>query len=126
MGQVLGAVGALPKIYIELEVSYYLLKRLLGVRTEGDKKAAKVPKLTKNEVLLVNIGSLSTGGKVVATKADMAKIVLTNPVCSDVGEKIALSRRVEKHWRLIGWGQIRAGECIDVSSNRNPTNSNSF
>jgi translation initiation factor 2 subunit 3 len=22
---------------------------------------------------------------------------------------VALSRRVEKHWRLIGWGQIQAG-----------------
>ena len=42
VGQVLGAVGALPEIYIELEISYFLLRRLLGVRTEGDKKAAKV------------------------------------------------------------------------------------
>merc|ERR1711948_238764 len=42
VGQVLGSVGALPDILIELEVSYYLLRRLLGVRIEGDKKAAKV------------------------------------------------------------------------------------
>ena len=35
VGQVLGAVGHLPSIYTELEVSYYLLRRLLGVRTEG-------------------------------------------------------------------------------------------
>ena len=42
VGQILGAVGALPKIFIELEISYYLLKRLLGVRTEGDKKGARV------------------------------------------------------------------------------------
>lgn len=48
---------------------------------------------------MVNIGSLSTGGRVSAVKADLAKIVLTNPVCTEVGEKIALSRRVEKHWR---------------------------
>ena len=27
-GQVLGAVGALPQIYTEIEVSYYLLRRL--------------------------------------------------------------------------------------------------
>lgn len=47
VGQVLGAVGALPKIFIELEISYHLLKRLLGVRTEGDKKGAKVlPRLS--------------------------------------------------------------------------------
>lgn len=109
VGQVLGAIGALPDIYIELEISYFLLRRLLGVRTEGDKKGAKVQKLTRNEVLMVNIGSLSTGGRVSAVKADLAKIVLTQPVCTEVGEKIALSRRVEKHWRLIGWGQIRRG-----------------
>lgn len=59
----------------------------------------QVQKLTKNEILMVNIGSLSTGGRVQAVKADLAKIGLTNPVCTEIGEKIALSRRVEKHWR---------------------------
>jgi len=59
----------------------------------------QVQKLTKNEILMVNIGSLSTGGRVLAVKADLAKIGLTNPVCTEIGEKIALSRRVEKHWR---------------------------
>ena len=61
----------------------------------------QVQKLTKNEVLMVNIGSLSTGGRVSAVKADLAKIALTQPVCTEVGEKIALSRRVEKHWRCV-------------------------
>lgn len=117
VGQVLGAVGALPGIFVKLEVSYYLLKRLLGVRTEGDKKAAKVQKLTRNEALLVNIGSLSTGGRVIATKADLAKIALTSPVCTEIGEKVALSRRVENHWRLIGWGQIQGGETIEPGKN---------
>ncbi|XP_064618176.1 eukaryotic translation initiation factor 2 subunit 3, Y-linked [Liolophura sinensis] len=112
VGQVLGAVGALPDIYTELEISYFLLRRLLGVRTEGDKKGAKVQKLSKNEILMVNIGSLSTGGRVLAVKADLAKIGLTTPVCTEIGEKIALSRRVEKHWRLIGWGQIRRGVTV--------------
>uniref|UniRef100_A0A8C9WF31 protein-synthesizing GTPase n=1 Tax=Scleropages formosus TaxID=113540 RepID=A0A8C9WF31_SCLFO len=109
VGQVLGAVGALPEIFTELEISYFLLRRLLGVPI---KQRTRVQKLSKNEVLMVNIGSLSTGGRVSAVKADLAKIVLTNPVCTEVGEKIALSRRVEKHWRLIGWGQIRRGVTI--------------
>jgi len=112
VGQVLGAVGHLPNIYTELEISFYLLRRLLGVRVEGDKKGAKVQKLTKSEVLMVNIGSLSTGGRVIAVKADLAKIGLTTPVCTEVGEKIALSRRIDKHWRLIGWGQIRRGIAV--------------
>ena len=42
VGQVLGTVGALPDIFTELEISYFLLRRLLGVRTEGDKRGAKV------------------------------------------------------------------------------------
>ncbi len=58
-------------------------------------------KLTKNEILMVNIGSLSSGGRVLAVKADLAKIGLTTPVCTEIGEKIALSRRVEKHWRSV-------------------------
>jgi len=119
VGQVLGAVGALPDIFIELEISYFLLRRLLGVRTEGDKKGAKVQKLSKNEVLMVNIGSLTSGGRVLAVKADLAKIGLTSPVCTEVGEKIALSRRVEKHWRLIGWGQIRRGVTVQPLTERN-------
>lgn len=102
----------MPEIYTEIQISYFLLRRLLGVRTEGDKRAAKVAKLTKGEILMVNIGSLSTGGRVSGCKADLAKIVLTHPVCTELKEKIALSRRIDKHWRLIGWGQIASGLTI--------------
>jgi translation initiation factor 2 gamma subunit (eIF-2gamma) len=43
---------------------------LLGVKATGeDKKQTKVQKLTKGEVLMVNIGSTSTGGKVSNVKA---------------------------------------------------------
>lgn len=85
----------------ELEISLFLLRRLLGVKTE-DKKQTKVAKLVKNELLLINIGSTSTGGRVLSVKADLAKIQLTSPACTEIGEKVALSRRIEKHWRLVG------------------------
>ena len=38
----LGEAGKLPEIYSDLEINYFLLRRLLGVKTEGDKKAGKV------------------------------------------------------------------------------------
>lgn len=107
VGHVLGLKGLLPKIYTELEVNYFLLRRLLGVKT-ADGKQAKVAKLTKNEILMVNIGSTATGAKVIAVRADAAKLSLTSPACTEIGEKIALSRRIEKHWRLIGWANIVA------------------
>ncbi|CCU76793.1 eukaryotic translation initiation factor 2 subunit gamma, partial [Blumeria hordei DH14] len=44
VGFVLGLKGRLPDIYIEIEVNYYLLRRLLGVKT-ADGKQAKVAKL---------------------------------------------------------------------------------
>ncbi|EFO90684.1 hypothetical protein CRE_08117 [Caenorhabditis remanei] len=117
VGHILGAVGSLPDIFIEIEISFYLLRRLLGVRTEGKKKGAKVQKLVKEETLLVNIGSLSTGGRVTAVKGDAAKVRLNDPICTEVGEKIAMSRRFEKSWRLIGWGTIRKGTTVEPIKN---------
>uniref|UniRef100_A0A452ZJV3 protein-synthesizing GTPase n=1 Tax=Aegilops tauschii subsp. strangulata TaxID=200361 RepID=A0A452ZJV3_AEGTS len=114
VGQVLGEIGSLPDVFVELEINFFLLRRLLGVRTKGTEKAGKVSKLTKGEILMLNIGSMSTGARVVAVKNDLAKLQLTAPVCTSKGEKVALSRRVEKHWRLIGWGQIQAGATLEV------------
>jgi translation initiation factor 2 gamma subunit (eIF-2gamma) len=50
---------------------------------------------------MVNIGSTATGAKVIAVKADAARLSLTSPACTEIGEKIALSRRIEKHWRYV-------------------------
>ncbi|EGC36842.1 translation initiation factor 2 gamma [Dictyostelium purpureum] len=111
VGQVLGSVGKLPQIYVSLEVNFFLLRRLLGVRSEGEKQS-KVKKLSKEDTLMVNIGSTSTGCRVFAVKGDLAKLDLLTPVCTQVGEKIALSRRVDKTWRLIGWGKIEAGTLL--------------
>ncbi|KAL3772304.1 hypothetical protein ACHAWU_000963 [Discostella pseudostelligera] len=113
VGQVLGLRGKLPEVFAEIEISYYLLRRLLGVKTSDGGKQAKVQKLAKGEILMVNIGSTGTGGKVESAKT-YAKISLTQPVCTQEGEKIALSRRVDKHWRLIGWGEIKRGKKIEV------------
>jgi translation initiation factor 2 subunit 3 len=63
VGQILGLRDTLPPIYDAIEISYFLLRRLLGV-VGGDGKQARVAKLTKNEVLMVNVGSSTIGGKV--------------------------------------------------------------
>ncbi|XP_010467705.1 PREDICTED: eukaryotic translation initiation factor 2 subunit gamma-like [Camelina sativa] len=118
VGQVLGEIGTLPDVYGELEVSFELLPRLIGVKTKETENQMIVSKLTKGEVLMLNIGSLSTGAKVIRrVKKDMMKIMkvkLTVPVCTNVGEKVAISRRVDRHWRLIGRGQIEAGTTIPI------------
>ncbi|KAJ7432110.1 hypothetical protein B0H11DRAFT_2127486 [Mycena galericulata] len=102
VGQVLGGVGTLPKIYIELEsASSFSLQQ------------TKVSKLMRNDFLLVNIGSTSTGGRVLSA-CDPARIQLTSPACTEIGEKVALSRRIDKHWRLIRWGSVQGGTVLEV------------
>ncbi len=65
VGHVLGLPGKLPAIVTEIDVTYYLLRRLLGVKSEGGKtKQERVVKMKKGELLLVNIGSTSTGANV--------------------------------------------------------------
>ena len=49
VGQVLGHPGNLPDVYYDIEVSYILLRRLLGVKTEAGSKTSKVSRLRKSE-----------------------------------------------------------------------------
>ncbi|GJU21076.1 eukaryotic translation initiation factor 2 subunit gamma-like protein [Tanacetum coccineum] len=117
VGHVLGEVGSLPDVYIELKVNFFLLERLLGVNTTGEDQQARVPQLTKQEVLMLNIGSMAAGARVLAVnrRTATATLQLMNPVCTSIGEKIALSRRHDKHWRLIGWAEIQGGQTLEIA-----------
>ena len=58
VGNVLGAVGTLPEIYIEISIIFYLMKQLLGMKKEGDGKSAqKIKKIVEDEVLKFNVAS---------------------------------------------------------------------
>ena len=60
VGQVLGAVGSLPDIYTELTIAFFLLRRLLGVKTEGDKRGAKVSRFYYFSLIgLLNVNKLT-------------------------------------------------------------------
>ncbi|KAH0481409.1 MAG: hypothetical protein KVP17_003530 [Porospora cf. gigantea B] len=108
VGSVLGAPGHLPDIYDEIKISYYLLRRLLGVKSDDSR--AEVSKLKSKEYLMLNIGSTTVGARVKKVDKDkMCRLSLSLPVCAGIGSNVALSRRIEKHWRLIGWGQILKG-----------------
>ncbi|KAL9260265.1 Eukaryotic translation initiation factor 2 subunit 3-like protein [Drosera capensis] len=101
VGLIVGEVGSLP------DVNYFLLRQLLGVEAESSERSAKVARLIKGEMLLVNIGSMAAGAEVIALKRDLAKLrLIKSAVCASKGEKIALSRRFREHWRLIGWARF--------------------
>jgi len=45
-------------------------------------------------------------------KKKMIELSLTSPICCELESKITLSRRIEKHWRLVGWGIIKKGKPL--------------
>jgi translation initiation factor 2 subunit 3 len=116
VGNIIGKPGDLPDVYEELMVKNHLLRRLVGVNTERNPGNDRVTRILKGEVLLVNVGSTSTGAKVIATnsRAEEITIVLLKPVCTGLNEKVALSRKIGKNWRLIGWGEIISGKKLQI------------
>lgn len=79
VGQILGTPGNLPDVYRQIEIKTHLLPRLLGVAQEVSKdkegsatrkKDSKIKPLEKHENLMLNIGSLSCGGRVIMCKTD--------------------------------------------------------
>lgn len=110
VGHIIGHPGKMPDVVVEIDVQYFLLRRLLGVKSgEGERGKSKVQKLKADEMLLINIGSTSQGGRVISFNSDIARIQFYTPVCANEGEKIAMSRRIDRNFRLIGWGQIQKG-----------------
>ncbi len=123
VGQVLGLKGQLPEVYKELDAKIELLKLLLGVKATAGQEA-EVDPLQTDEVLQLNIGSNTVSATVtkVAEEHGVSTVTLklNTPVCVGEREKIAISRRINRNWRLIGWGDILQGKPAKVSNKFDP------
>ena len=116
VGQILGLPGKLPDIFDNIVVRVHLLRRLLGVR---QMQGNSVREIKKGEVLLLNVGSTSMSGRALSVggdNEDEIKFELNGPVCCEIKEKIAVSRKIGKSYRLIGWGEILSGNSINKES----------
>jgi len=122
-GQVLGAVGHLPPVYIELVIKPTLMPRVVasgasggGVSGGGEPseesgcKTEKTSRLKPKEKILTSIGASSCAATVTKKESDgRVRIALEHPICAAIGDSIALSRQVDDKWRLIGRGDIEDG-----------------
>lgn len=113
VGNIIGRPGQLAEVYEVVAIKYELLDWLVGVKAEAEGQTA-IGKLQLNETLLINIGSTSSGGIVVSTNTgkSLVKIRLKKPVCTSLREKVVISRKVGKNFRLIGWGHIEGGQTL--------------
>lgn len=99
-GSTLGLVGQLPPLQNKLQIEVHLLEKVVGAEAE-----IPVKPLEMNEALLLNVNAGMTSGMVTGTKP--VQIVLKKPVCAEKGDRVAISRRVQDRWRLIGWGILK-------------------
>ncbi|KAL0238779.1 hypothetical protein PCE1_004471 [Barthelona sp. PCE] len=107
MGQIAGHPNTLDPVVIEIDVNFTLLTVLLGI-TMASGSQVKIKSLRPGESLMIAIGSKTCEGEIIETRNPNCKIRLKQPVCTNIGRKVALSRQIAKHWRLIGWGTISA------------------
>lgn len=101
IGNVAGKPGTLPPLRDTLVFKANLLKEVVGI----DRQIDVIP-LRQKEPLMINAGTATTSGIITKLEKGRVTVELKRPVCAEVGTRIAISRLVEKRFRLIGQGVI--------------------
>lgn len=101
VGNLVGRPGTLPPVTRSITLDYYMFERVVGV-----KSLIKTEPLKAGELLNVNIGSTITQAVVKDIRDNKVRLDLKMPVCAERNQRIAVSRLVERRWRLIGYGVL--------------------
>ena len=101
-GKVVGKPDQLPPTLETFTLEVSLLKRVVGTIEE---KA--VEQIKTNEPLMLTIGTATTVGVVTESHHDTVVVKLKLPVSANEGQRIAISRRIDGRWHLIGYGEIQ-------------------
>ncbi|MFW9864764.1 MAG: translation initiation factor IF-2 subunit gamma [Candidatus Thorarchaeota archaeon] len=100
IGHLVGGPGTLPEILNEIELKVNLLDRVIGAEVQ-----MKVQPLKHGEKLLLVVGTEKTGGTVTKILKNSTVIKLTPPICPPENFIYAISRIINRRYRLIGYGE---------------------
>jgi translation initiation factor 2 subunit 3 len=84
-----------------LDLEVHLLDKMVGASEE-----ASIEKIKTGESLLISAWTSRTLGVVNSISDNKAEVSLRTPLAILRGERVALSRRINNKWRLIGWSII--------------------
>ncbi|TFG30941.1 translation initiation factor IF-2 subunit gamma [Candidatus Thorarchaeota archaeon] len=101
VGNVVGRIGKMPKIYDRLMLKPVLMQRVVGMESKKE-----VENLKLNEPMMLVVGTAPTVGVITRLHGDEIELALKRPVVAEKGQRIAIGRRVENKWRLIGYAEI--------------------
>ncbi|MHA1303818.1 MAG: translation initiation factor IF-2 subunit gamma [Candidatus Heimdallarchaeaceae archaeon] len=100
-GNVVSLPGQSPPILDEFVLKVQLMKYVVG-----SEEITEVQPLAKNETLMLNVGTAKTAGIITDIKGNWVRIKLTREIAAKTGAKVAISRRIQRRFRLIGVGEI--------------------
>ena len=101
VGNVVGRAGKMPKVYEKLMLTPILMQRVVGMESQKE-----VENLKLNEPMMLVVGTAPTVGVITRLHGDAIELTLKRPVVAQKGQRIAIGRRVENKWRLIGYAEI--------------------
>lgn len=102
IGHLVGRPENLPEVLSEVELEVHLLDRVIGSEDQ-----MKVHNLKHNERLLLVIGTEKTAGIITKILKNTFVIKLTPPICPPKDFIFAISRIINRRYRLIGYGVIK-------------------
>jgi len=102
VGKLVGKPGKLPEPQSKLHLNVHLLEKAVGTVDEK-----KVEPIKAQEPLMLTVGTATTVGVTSEAYSDTVSVNLKIPVCTLPEQKVAISRKVEGRWRLIGYGIVQ-------------------
>ncbi|OIR10283.1 MAG: translation initiation factor IF-2 subunit gamma [Marine Group III euryarchaeote CG-Bathy2] len=103
LGSLVGHPGTLPPVREQVSMEVQLLDRAVGTRG-----SQRVEALRTREPLMLTVGTSTTVGLPTQVRGTRIDAKLKLPVCAPDGQRIAISRRIEGRWHLIGHGILQA------------------
>jgi len=100
-GRVVGKPGELPPVLDQFYLRIHLLQRTVGTHEEKT-----IESIRTNEPLMLTVGTATTVGVVNDIRSESIGVKLKLSVCAMEGQRVAMSRRIEGKWHLIGYGEI--------------------
>ena len=100
-GCLLSTKNTLPEISHNIKIKSELFKEVLG--TQNHKK---VEPLKTKEMLMLNVNTTTTVGTVEKISDHEIELNLNIPIVAIKDTNVGIARNIDKHWRLIGWGEV--------------------
>ena len=100
-GCIVSTKGNLPEITNNVKIKAEFFKEVFG---QEDHK--KVEQIKTKEMLMLSVNTTITVGTIEKISKDEIEFNLNIPIVALKGDNVGIARRIEGHWRLIGFGEI--------------------